>query len=112
MFIGVRVMMNSNVSSLVYVIQASQSEVRRLSELLPNISGKKVDAILRALQKECSTLSSALSRLASHVDDLPEPETSPSTSENDERLLETVQLFFQQFHTLTCRDCGGVLPPA
>ncbi len=103
-------MMNSNVSSLVYVIQASQTEVKRLSELLPNISGKKVDAILRALQKECSTLSSALSRLASHVDDLPEPEAAPSAPESDERLLDAVQLAFQQLDTCECRDCGGVLP--
>ena len=103
--------MNSNVSALVYVIQASQSEVKRLSELLPNISGKKVDAILRALQKECSTLSSALSRLASHVDDLPEPQAPPNTPENDDRLLEAVQLVFQQLDTLECKYCAGVLPP-
>ena len=99
--------MNSNVSSLVYVIQSSQSEVKRLSELLPNISGKKVDAILRALQKECSTLSSGLNRLASHVDDLPVAQAPPS----DERLLEAVQLVFQQLDTLECKYCGGVLPP-
>lgn len=101
-------------ASLVFVVTSSKQSLDRLvAELEQAPSGhKSVAALLAAISREASTLSSALAKLAAmHTGQVPEPEAS-SGRKNYAATLDKAQRFLAIVHGRDCPCCGGALRDA
>jgi len=101
-------------ASLVFVVTSSKQSLDCLVAELEQVpSGhKSVAALLAAITREASTLSSGLAKLAAmRTGQVPEPEASTG-QKNYAATLGKAQRFLAIVHGRECSRCGGALRDA
>lgn len=107
-------MSSSTTESLIYVVEHSTHDLRKLSKRLEKAKKHEVETVLRNIQKTGDTLSGAIAKLATIIEALPEePEalsvTSPAEPKHNVAMLEVADLLQDAIENGFCADCGGVL---
>lgn len=102
--------MDHAVDALIFVVESSARQVKKLGEKLESAKLKQVEAILRSLAKEADTLSAGPTRLSSHIEEIPvdesvRPKEEPTTAP---RLINISELSRAAIEQGFCPACGGI----
>lgn len=80
--------MTSVVNDLIEIAQIERARLVELTERMDECATHEVENVARKIEEVSTNLSSALTRLAKHIDVLPASESSGGEPDQDERILE------------------------
>lgn len=102
--------MDHAVEALIFVVESSADQVKKLGEKLESAKPRQVESILRSLAKEADTLSAGLTRLSSHIEEIPAEESAKPKAEPtaDPRLITIANMVHAGIEQGFCTVCDGV----
>lgn len=104
--------MNHTVRSLVFVVESSIRTVREYAAELDRMppGDRRIPAVLKAVTNEADVLSSALTRMSTHVEKLTtEPKQPACNPEAGKDLLEHAEKLRCAIANGFCDHCSGVI---